>query len=217
MILIHFPPGARGDFLAGLLLDCVEERDNFAVQTPKSAYLKIHHTGTNYQFLNKIGCIKIRIDSNYDATNLIRIARNHLSKNKKAIEVFLDDEIDYIYQYIKDILKLDAECVLHKDKYDYWIDFNYLTDQNFLYQLYEKINCTTPEPRLFSNAIENVQRQRDELTDKYKRLAEILEFEIKMNLLNQFRSFTVNDYTNSPDPKSLLTFRNYSKTQFTKE
>jgi hypothetical protein len=100
MILIHFPPGARGDFLAGLLLDCVEERDNFAVQTPKSAYLKIHHTGTNYQFLNKIGCIKIRIDSNYDATNLIRIARNHLSKNKKAISyLFIFDKLKLVLYY----------------------------------------------------------------------------------------------------------------------
>lgn len=213
MIAIHYPPGARGDFLAGLLLDCVQERENFAVvQPPPSKYTKIHHV-TDFTWLER-NHTKIRIDSNLNAVNLIRIAKQHLLKNAKTIPVYLDDELDHICRYVHDIIKLDRDCYLHKDRYDYWIDFSYLTDKNFLLDLYASINKTTPEPVLFDLAILNASRQQLELTNEHKKLAELLEFEIKLNLLNKHRTFTARDFVNSTDPQSLLTIKNYSTTSF---
>ena len=214
MIVMHYPPGARGDFLGGLLLDTIQETKNFAVATPPPGkYTKIHHC-EHWDWLNKPDTIKIRIDSNNNSENLIRIAMQHLLKNTRTQLVYLEDEFDHIYVYIKDILNRDKECFLHKHKYNYWIDFSYLSDVDFLYELYMQINHTTPDNKLFKNALDNVTKQKTELSTKHKKLAELLDFEIKLGLLDKCRSFTHTDFIESSDPAKFLKLKNYSNTPF---
>lgn len=214
MIIMHYPPGARGDFLGGLLLDTIQETKNFAVASPPPGqYAKIHHCD-NWVWLDNADAIKIRIDGNNNPENLIRIAQQHLLKNTRTQLVYLEDEMDHICVYIKDIISKDRECVSYKHKYDYWIDFNFLFDLNFLYDLYTQINHTTPDDKLFQNAINNVSKQKIELSTEYTKLAELLDFEIKLNLLDKHRSFTVNDFVKSTDSTEFLKLKNYSNTPF---
>jgi hypothetical protein len=214
MIVMHYPPGARGDFLGGLLLDTIQETNNFAVASPPPGkYTKIHHC-EHWDWLDKSDTIKIRIDSNNNSENLIRIAMQHLLKNTRTQLVYLEDEIDHVYVYIKDILAKDRECVLHKHKYDYWIDFSYLSDLDFLYDLYVQINHTMPDDKLFKNAVDNVAKQKTELSPDHKKLAELLDFEIKLNLLNKYRSFTHTDFIASSNAGKFLKLKNYSDISF---
>lgn len=209
MIFMHFPPGARGDFLGGFLLDCISERDSFAINQPTENYTKIHHTD-NFSFLRSPG-IKIRIDSNLNSTNLINIAVNHINKN--IVEHPLDDPLDQHYMFIKDIINRDWAVYAHKDSYDYWIDFSKVNDYNLLWDLYVLINKTTPDERLLTLALNNIKKQTV-LSDNYKKLANLLDFEIKFNLLDYHRSFDYNSFITSNDPTSLLKLSNYSREEF---
>jgi len=214
MIIMHFPPGARGDFLGGMLLDCIVERDNFAIRhPPTSSYKKIHHT-EDFTFLDDKSSIKIRIDANFNSVNLINIAINHILKNKPEIE--LNDQLDQHYMYIKDIINRDQLVYTHKDRYDYWIDFSAINDYNFLYDFYKILNKTTPDEKLMSSAIKNINKQLSVPTN-YKKLSNLLDFEIKMNLLNLYRSFDYSEFINSSEPEQFLKLSNYSATKFIKE
>jgi len=213
MIIVHFPPGARGDFLSGFLLDCISERDNFAVHAPEKDYVKIHHV-SGFDFLNQTDAIKIRIDPNFNANNYVEIAVNHIIKNKAR--VVLDDPMDQHYMYIKDIISKDQLVHQHRNRYDYWLDFSAINNYNFLYDLYTTINNTTPDERLLLCAIENINKQV-QLPSNYKKLAKLLDFEIKMNVLNLYRSFDYSSFINSDDPDSFLKLSNYSKNKFISE
>jgi hypothetical protein len=213
MIVIHFPPGARGDFLAGFLLDRIVERDNFAVYSPpKTLYTKIHFTD-NFDFLKKSDAIKIRIDANHSAKNYMRIAENHFNKNNSELEIKLNDKIDQHYLFIKDIINRDYETHNYKKYYDYWIDFSMVGNFNFLWDLYKIINKTTPDEFLLKSALSNIEQQTT-MPDNFNKLSELLDFEIKCNLLNYYRSFDYNDFLNSTDSSNLLKLSNYSKEKF---
>ena len=84
----------------------------------------------------------------------------------------------------------------------------------FRSDLYTQINYTTPDDKLFQNAINNVSKQKIELSTEYTKLAELLDFEIKLNLLDKHRSFTVNDFVKSTDSTEFLKLKNYSNTPF---
>jgi len=210
MIMMHFPPGARGDFLGGFLLDNISERDNFAVHSPKFNYTKIHFPNS-FDFLNSNESIKIRIDANFNAVNYIQIAHNHIVKN--GPEVRLDDSLDQHYMFIKDLIKRDKIVYNYKAKYDYWIDFSALNDFDFLWDLYLLVNKTTPDSRLLDQALKNITQQIP-IENNTKKLSKLLDFEIKFNLLDQYRSFDYTEFINSIDYESLLKLSNYSKNKF---
>lgn len=197
-----------------MLLDCITERNNFAVQqAPGSVYKKIHHTD-DFTFLDDKSSIKIRIDANFNSVNFINIAINHILKNTPNIE--LNDRLDQHYMYIKDIINRDRLVYNYKDRYDYWIDFSVINDYNFLYDFYKILNKTTPDERLMSVAIENINKQVIVPTN-YKKLSNLLDFEIKMNVLDLYRGFDYNDFISSDNPEQFLKLSNYSSTKFIKE
>lgn len=196
------------------MLDCITERNNFAVQqAPGSVYKKIHHTD-DFTFLDDKSSIKIRIDANFNSVNFINIAINHILKNTPNIE--LNDRLDQHYMYIKDIINRDRLVYNYKDRYDYWIDFSVINDYNFLYDFYKILNKTTPDERLMSVAIENINKQVIVPTN-YKKLSNLLDFEIKMNVLDLYRGFDYNDFISSDNPEQFLKLSNYSSTKFIKE
>ena len=210
MIIVHFPPGARGDFLGGFLLDNIIERDNFAVRQPPHGYKKIHHAD-NFDFLKDTSAIKIRIDANFTAANYLNIAHNHI--NKTGPEVLLDDRLDQHYTFVKDIVKRDKDVYNYKEYYDYWIDFSALSNFDFLWDLYVLVNKTTPDETLLKSALNNIGRQTV-ISKNYKKLVDLLDFEFKFNLLDHYRSFDYNKFVSTTDPKSLLKLNNYSKSKF---
>jgi hypothetical protein len=212
MITMHFPPGARGDFLGGFLLGSISERNNFAaVQAPWSrGYKKIHHTD-NFDFLKDPNTIKIRIDANFNAANYLNIAHNHINKN--GPEILLDDPIDQHYTFIKDIVNRDKDVYNHKQYYDYWIDFSILNNFDFLCDLYVLVNKTAPDEFLLESALSNINQQ-SVISNDCEKLIDLLDFELQFNLLNYYRSFDHNKFIGATDPKSLLKLSNYSKSKF---
>jgi hypothetical protein len=210
MIIMHFPPGARGDFLGGFLLDTISERDNFAVRTPVRNYTKIHFP-ESFDFLDNQDAVKIRIDPNGDAVNYVQIAQNHINKNKPG--VVLDDPMDQHYMFIKDLIKRDQKVYDHKHRYDYWIDFSIVNDFDFLWDLYGLVNKTTPDEQLLTRALDNI-KQQTELSDNAKKLSVLLDFEIRFNLLDYYRSFDYDKFINTEDHRRLLKLSNYSQSKF---
>lgn len=205
MLCIHFPPGARGDFLAGVLLDQIIERDNYAVRQP-SNYKKIHFV-EDYSFLSDSNNITIRIDPNNNALNLVEIAYNNITKNK--ITDPLDDIWDKIYLYIVDIINRDKLVINYKTNYDYWIDYSLLNNLQFVEDLYILINKTTPDKVLLQSAIENITKQPS-LPDDYKKLSNLIEFEIKTNLLgSNTRTFTCKEFINTTNFNDFLKLSKY--------
>jgi hypothetical protein len=210
MIIMHFPPGARGDFLGGFLLDNIVERDNFAVSSPSHGYKKIHHTD-DFGFLKDTTAIKIRIDANFTAANYLNIAHNHINKN--GPEILLDDPLDQHYTFIKDVVKRDKDVYNYKQYYDYWIDFSVLNNFDFLWDLYVLVNKTTPDEILLKSALNNINQQTV-ISKNYEKLIDLLDFEFRFNLLDHYRSFDYSEFISSTDPKSLLKLSNYSKSKF---
>ena len=210
MIIMHFPPGARGDFLGGFLLDSISERNNFAIHQPKFDYKKIHHTD-NFDFLKSPTAIKIRIDANFNALNYLNIAHNHINKN--GPKILLDNPLDQHYTFIKDIVKQDKDVYNYKQYYDYWIDFSILNDFNFLWDLYVLVNKTTPDEVLLQSALNNINQQIV-IPKNYEKLTDLLDFELRFNLLDHYRSFDYDKFVSATDPKSLLKLSNYSKSKF---
>jgi hypothetical protein len=102
-LLIHYQPGARGDFLANVLLGEFNSRKNIAMAQPK--YVKVHHVGVhlefksipnngifeNYDVIKNFNGIKIRIDPEINPVNLMIIEANHFIKNKDIEEFNLND------------------------------------------------------------------------------------------------------------------------------
>ena len=115
--------------------------------------------------------------------------------------------------FIKDLIKRDKIVYNYKAQYDYWIDFSALNNFDFLWDLYLLVNKTTPDARLLDQALKNITQQIP-IENNTKKLSKLLDFEIKFNLLDQYRSFDFNEFVNSIDCESLLKLSNYSKNKF---
>lgn len=206
-LCIHFDPGARGDFLASILLDSFIARDNSALKSPN--YRKIHDDfHIEKPYLKK--CICIRIDDNKSVDNLMQIVFNHFLKNrKKAVNECLDD----FYEQIKGCHRRQLKS--HPGDYDYWIDFSYLNNVEFLKALYLNIYNREILFPLIDSIEQNIQKQLHwKSNPELEKLSWLIDFELRCNLFDWYKTFSINDYITHLDPKSLLNFSNYSRVPF---
>lgn len=213
-ILIHFAPGARGDFLAGFLLNSFSIRKNAAIIGPNfpANYKKIHHVGLHnethtIQDIKNWDGIIIRIDPGQDAYNLVNIEVNHLKKNTDIV----NDEFYYekIYSAIKNFILIEKSKIeKNQDIYNHWIPFSSLFDIDYLIDLYIRINKTAPTSELIANVKDNIDQQLDiKQNKKLMQLVKLLEFEISNNLLQKSKNFVILDNIDQLD--NFLDLNNY--------
>jgi hypothetical protein len=206
-ICIHFLGGARGDFLASVLLDTFAERLNGAVYQPD--YLKIHHDFNEVTIPNEYTVI--RIDDNKSIDNIMQITANGFLKDPVTM---LDDTIDHFYTRIKDT-HYNRREIIDLDKYDYWIDFASVNDIDFLKDLYYQFHSQPISNSQLTCIEENISKQiKWQTVSGLQQLSWLIEFEIKFNLLNWCKTFSIQEYMSADNPESLLTIKNYSKEPF---
>jgi hypothetical protein len=207
---IHYAPGARGDFLASILLDSWNLREFGAVRTPN--YYKMHYSVSPWvtEQMFQSSC-KIRIDDNNDINNIMQITFNHFLKNQPAVQGVMDDPLDHFYcttKYMIQQTRLDLPIL---SEYDYWIDFSYLSDIQFISDFYYLVNRKPIDPDLIKSIEKNINEQVPWTSDpKLCSIALLIDFENRLGLLGRDKNFTLSDLI-SGDPKQLLKLQNYSK------
>ena len=189
MLVIHYDSGARGDFLASILLSILPQvNQNQRVVVQSSQYKKIHH-GADYSFLNDSGT-KIKIIHEHQLNNLMQISHLHHTKNADFLKTDQTDslgEYEKIYLFIKYISEQECIAIKNKSKYNYIVKFQDLTDINYLKNLYRTINNAEMPLDIEMFTTNNVKEQSQwvDRTDnhQFKNLAKIIDFEIKNNIL----------------------------------
>ena len=209
-ITIHYTPGARGDFLASLLLDSWMP-DGLRLNTAwikKSKYHKVHWINDPAKDLKYT---KIRIDDNGVIDNIMQISYNHFNKN--TIPNPLDSYVDHFYQFTKDYIATNRQEVAH-DNYDYFLDFSILSDIEFLEDFYLRLRSQPIDETFLRLIKENIDNQKlwTENND-LKKLSLLIDFENKFNLFKFIKNFSFDEFL-SGDPKEFLKLRNYSITPF---
>jgi hypothetical protein len=212
-LLIHYQPGARGDFLAAVLLDFFVERPNNALQS--SFYKKIHHIElhnetNNWADIEKFNGVKIRIDANNNPESLIEIEVNHYIKNNVA-SVTNVNYYDITYKSVVYFLNNELPDInQRKNLYTCWIDFQNLKDINFLKKLYYELNNKEIQPILLEKITNNIKNQIDITQDiKLMNLVKLLDFEMKNNCWNKIKYFNMLDNLDNID--NYLDLNQYSK------
>lgn len=213
-LLIHFQPGARGDFLASILLDSWIEEKNGKLYQP--FYQKIHHINhhghmNSWDTIKNFKGIKIRIDPGIKAESLLLIELNHLIKNNE-ISNFTDVNIDTAYRaacyYVR---KERSEILLNKNLFDYWVNFDNLYNLEYLKNLYYEIN----NKHLTEDKVKILEKNIDiqpKLNFEFQNLSRLLQFEINNNLLNCEKYFNMFDNLNQIE--KFLDLKYYSDKNF---
>jgi hypothetical protein len=211
-LCIHFEPGARGDFLAGILLDNIQERSNGAVK--QSNYKKIHKDTQGFIVPeNKKYNNFIRIDDNHSTDSMMQIVFNQFLKN--PVEM-LDDTVDHFYVRFVTCFSTEKE-VIDSNSYDYWIDFENLQDIQFLQDLYQHYHsnqkCLNPQYiELIQN---NLDKQVSWKTNQSLiKLSTLIDFEKRFNLFQWNKTFSIQEYMNSDSTEFLLKINNYCQEPF---
>ncbi len=211
-LCIHFEPGARGDFLAGVLLDNIRERGNGAIH--QGDYKKIHKDIEEFIVpANKDYGIFIRIDDNYSTDSMMQIVFNQFLKN--PVEM-LDDTIDHFYVRIVTCFSVEKE-VINPSNYDYWVDFENLQDLQFLQDLYRHYHCDQKflSPQSIELIKNNLDKQVSWKNDQSLiKLSTLIDFEKRFNLFQWNKTFSIQEYMNSDRAQSLLKINNYSREPF---
>jgi hypothetical protein len=206
-LCIHYLPGARGDFLASILTGTFTERTNGALAQPN--YLKVHY-GFDKNIINNQYTV-IRIDDNKSIDNIMQITVNGFLKNPVYM---LEDIIDHYYTRIK-YTHYSCREIINPDSYNYWIDFSRLADIKFLQDIYYHYHQNEMSNELLALINENISKQKDWRTIPGLDLLSLLvDFELRFNLLNWVKTFSIQEYMSASDPGSLLTLKNYSKEPF---
>lgn len=193
MLTIHYDAGARGDFLASILLATIPKVNQHQQVVVNSKDYKKIHTTTDYTFLNEDG-VKIKIAHNNNLNNLLQIAHFHHTKNAKFLQDTAADDLgtyEQIYLFIKYISKQEKIALHYKLQYNYWISFENIHDIVYLENLYNMIHHSVMPDHVKRAAVENIQNQtvwmnsNDSL--QYKNLSDIINFEIANDLLSTNR------------------------------
>lgn len=204
-LCIHFESGARGDFLASVLLDSFNERDNGALNQPH--YLKIHKNFYKEEKCKLKKYICIRIDDNKSINSLMQIVFNQFLKNPTAI---VNGYLDNFYTRVKDDYYSRRE-ILDPNDYNYWIDFSYINNIEFLKTFYLHIHNREITSSAIDKIEQNIQKQLYwKSVPELETLSWLIDFELRCNLLNWNKTFSIEEYLSHCDPKSLLNFSNYS-------
>lgn len=208
-LCIHFESGARGDFLASVLLDSFTERNNGALKQPN--YLKIHNDFYNNETRKLKKYICIRIDDNKSINNLMQIVFNQFLKNPVSI---VNGYLDNFYTRVKECYYSCRELIDPND-YNYWIDFSYINNLEFLKTFYLHIHNREITNSIIYKIEQNIQGQLHwKSVPQLEALSWLIDFEIRCNLLNWNKTFSLEEYLSHCNPKSLLNFSNYSYTPF---
>ena len=204
-LLIHFAPGARGDFLASILLGSIESNSiGQAVGSLPPEIKRIHHLDfftipTDSKFICSVeeiknfAGIKIRIDPENDGNSLVSIAANHLLKNKVESKPLpgTDAWYEYIYYFsLRYLLLESSQIAVNKSIYTYWISFKDLYDINFIHEFYCTVTGNAMSNDLSKQVIDNLNLQFDFNADqKLIGLGKLLDFEIQKKLLNKKKNY----------------------------
>ena len=209
-IFIHYLPGARGDFLASVLLDSFADR-GFGALCPPPDYIKTHHNFSTNEIIKKTKHICIRIDDNKSIDNLMQIMFNSFLKNPTPI---VNNYFDHFYARVIDCVIIKKESI-DTDNYDYWIDFSRVNDFTFLKTLYYHVHNKKMPNNTARCAIDNIRKQQCwRSTYDLEKLSWLIDFERKFNLFNWCKTFSVSEYMDHKNPKLLLNFSNYSVDKF---
>lgn len=210
-LAIHFTEGARGDFLASVLLDSWEEREGGTALTPPKIlnYYKMHHyEKTPYP---RYECIKIRIDDNDNIDNMMQITHNQFIKSV-ADRSKMDDYLDHFYLTTRRYKTLNYQNKVMYHDYNYWIDFSCLSDIDFLIGLYYQIRNTDIGQDFLNLISDNMSRQVS-WTDNpdLVKLSKLIDFENRNHLMYWVKSFHLHDFMSSSNPEKYLNIQNYRK------
>lgn len=194
--LIHYAPGARGDFLANVLKHTFNNIDpyHFKLAAPQG-YVKVHtiehifstipNFNTNIKSYDQLFLLAkeynlptIRIILEEDDLldmMLLRIFKNSIHKNCFKLEDISELWLSYsprmnkvvdAINFIREIEKKDIE---YRSYYDYIVNFKDLFDIEFLSNFYSKINGDNMHEIVLSKIQTNIDIQNTFLTEvKYK-------------------------------------------------
>lgn len=208
-LCIHFEPGARGDFLASVLLDSFNERENGALKQPH--YLKIHYNFDKEEICKLKKYICVRIDDNKSIDNLMQIVFNQFLKNPTSI---INGYLDNFYTRVKDCYYSRRE-ILDPNDYNFWIDFSYINNIEFLKTFYLHIHNREITSSALDRIEQNIQLQLHwKSVPELEILSWLIDFEYKLNLFNWNKTFSIQEYMSHSNPKLLLALDNYSFTPF---
>lgn len=192
-LLIHYQPGARGDFLASVLLGSFVERERNALKG--TDYKKIHHIELHsnphrWDDVKNFNGAKIRIDANNCPDSLVEIEVNHYIKNN-VVSVTDINYYDIIYRAIVYHLNIESSIIhQHKELYTHWIDFQSLKNINFLKKLYYEFNGKDIQHSLLGKIENNINNQINIAQDKkIVNLIKMIDFEMKNNYLNKTKYY----------------------------
>jgi hypothetical protein len=218
MILIHFDPGARGDFLANVLKNKFLVRDHGAFYTPLGVE-KIHHVDD--PTLLPVADVKIKIFLPTNSDDLIQIAHNHIIKNSEKLNFVRNPNLTFweeYYYFVRFAFEKNNFYSKYKNVYDYCIEYHQLYDITFLEDLYFKINQVPLFKSARQKILENIEFQNTlrwqndvEKVTNLTLVSELINFEIKNNLFNKKIEckFSLTAYLNDETPYDLLNHNNY--------
>ena len=206
-LVVHFQPGARGDFLAAVIMEEFQDRGNSAVKHP-SNYRKVHYDFNIDLYRNHL---RIRIDDNGLIDNLMQIVFNSMYKN--PLESYHDtDPMDHFYVRVIDCLSKDSADPAH---YHYWVDFQYVNDLNWLRSYFIHFHGRHPKTEFWNAVQQNVERQLHWRSNPdLEKLSKLIDYERRFNLFDWNKTFNVAEFLQHSDPQTLLHPSNYSRTPF---
>jgi hypothetical protein len=145
-IYIHYPPGARGDFLASILFDSFKPKDHGAVTRPVGHKYKNLHVIEDYSFLNLPNIVSIRIatgvvtNGKWNGNSIdpsLQIVWNwmskmpgHFDRNPHYMTMELPERY---YHCARFFLMEDIKSDVYK--YDYRVEYNNLNNIEYLNNL----------------------------------------------------------------------------------
>ena len=215
-ILILFIGGARGDFLATVLLDggiSTRAGDFFAVGPPSSGYIKCHNTH-EVNFVDPKADINIQIIPPLDAESLIQITYMDFMKNSSE-PCYGETLMEKYYFKIRYIMDDHKRANQYADFFDYRVDYKNLFDVEFLDDLHKKVWGI---PLTISKDIiaENISKQKSWRNSEFSKDLSILEkliaYDLENNLLSEeiSKNFPFHDFMNSGGDDKFLNLGNYN-------
>jgi hypothetical protein len=186
-LAIYYSPGCRGDFLSNIIQDKIELPSAF--KSVNQSYRRIHEY-SKFVGLGKFYTIRITTNT---AIGLIESTLLHIEKNNTKFTNLYDSLYIIAKQYY---LENNLSKAL---SYSASIDFLDLYNITKIADLYYDYSNRPLTDKHIEFAEHNNQINREYLNhrfldNKIVRSADLLQFEIEHNLLNQVRKFSFDEY-----------------------
>ena len=170
-IFIHYPPGARGDFLASALFDSFKPKEYGAVTRPVGYKYKNVHITNDYSFLDTPDTISIRIatgvvsDGVWNGNSIdpaLQIVYNWMSKMPGHFDrnpYYMTMELPERYYHCAHFFLIEDK-VADTHKYDHRVEFNNLNDLTYLTNLRMSIMGDTFKDDTLELMTDNINNQQ---------------------------------------------------------